>query len=53
MVVGELAFSLGEDVLGLAAGALGAGQLLVDGDLLRNDRLPGPSLLWRHEHDSS
>lgn len=29
MVVGELAHALGEDVLGVAAGALGAGQLFV------------------------
>ena len=34
MVVGELAHALGEDVLGVAAGALGAGQLFVHRDVL-------------------
>ena len=39
MVVGDLALPLGEDVLRVAAGALGAGQLFVDGDVLADDAL--------------
>src|SRR5688500_13131037 len=39
VVVGELALAFGEDVLAVGARALGAGELLVDADVLSDDHL--------------